>query len=116
MPKFTESFMLVPVRVYNTELEDFDEINDYATSWARIHYVDLMSATWYQAYGHGIMGVQAEANGFDITVIRTQNACYLCTLGIKEFERQLNAFMRKIDKIVEIEGIQQVGEEQPEEE
>ncbi|KAH0537437.1 hypothetical protein GP486_008828, partial [Trichoglossum hirsutum] len=105
MPKFTDTFMLVPVRAYNTELEDVDETNDYATAWARIHYTDLITATWYQGYKE-MMGIQAEANngtGFNITVIRTPNAYYLCTLTIKEFERQLNIFMRKVDKIMEVE-------------
>lgn len=102
MPKFTDTFFLIPVRVFHTELEDYDDTGDFATAWARVPCEDLYnSATWYEAYPQGVMGMAVPERGFELTVLRTLNCVYLCTLPLKEFEKNLNKFMDKMDLLDE---------------
>src|ERR1700760_4368514 len=97
--KHTDLFMKIPVRVYRTELEDFDELDEFGVGWARIHYSDLMLCTWYEAYGKDTVGV-GEQTRFTMTVIRCGNVSYLCNWTIVEFEKELNKFMKKIDEVL----------------
>lgn len=103
MPKFTDTFFLIPVRVYHTELEDLeadDATGDFATAWCRIPCEDFYNgACWYQAYPQGTMGIQTAEKGFELTIIRTANCSYLCTWPMKEFERELNKFMKKMEEM-----------------
>lgn len=96
MSKFTDDFMLIPVRVFHTELEDYDESGDFAIGWARIPYEHLYTATWWEAYPEGTIGLAIKDGGFDLTMIRTYENTYICTWGLKEFEKKLNDFMEKL--------------------
>lgn len=99
-PKFTDYFLLIPVRVYHIDLEDWDESDDFGTAWARIHYSDLELATWHEGYAKGKLGLSTKESGFDLTIIRTPSTVYYCTLAMKEFERDLNKFMKKINELM----------------
>lgn len=109
--KHTDLFMKIPVRVYRTELEDYDEIDEFGVGWARIHYTDLMLPTWYEAYGKETIGV-GEKTSFNMTIVRCNGLSYLCTWSIREFERELNKFMEKIDEILPQDS---TNEEEPQE-
>lgn len=99
MTKFTDSFFLVPVQVFYGETENFDENSEFAVGWARIPYDDLYLANWFEGFNYGKMPMGIEREGFDYTVIRTPNAQYNCTWSVKEFERELNKFMKKIEEL-----------------
>lgn len=98
MPKFTDAFFKIPVKVFRDETENFDESTDSATAWARIPFDDLYLCDWYEGYSIGTLGVQADSAGFDVTVIRTPAHKYLCVWTMKEFEQELNKFMAKVDE------------------
>lgn len=99
MSKFTDSFFLIPVQVFYDETENYDETQEFAVSWARIPYDDLYLANWYEGYNQGKMAMATQTEGFDCTVIRTPGAKYNCTWSMKEFERELNKFMKKIEEL-----------------
>lgn len=101
-PKFTDFFIKLPVRVYKTELEEFEDTDteDFAIAWARIHFEDLYTATWHEGYGKGTLGLSTKENGFDFTIVRTDKLTYYCTYSIKEFERELNKFISKIESLI----------------
>lgn len=106
--KFTDSYFMIPVRVFNTELEDYDETDDFGIGWARIHYGDLYACTWHEGYSTGTIGLSTKTEGFGLTIIRTPNWTYTCTWPMKEFEKKLNIFMAKVE-------IEQEAEDQTEE-
>lgn len=100
MSKFTDYFLKIPVRVYRTDLEDYDDLPDgeFGIAWARIHFEDLYNATWHEGYGKGVL-LAGENKGFDLTIIRTGDQVYYCTWTMREFENALNKFMDKIDEM-----------------
>lgn len=99
MPKFTDSFFLIPIQVFNDETENYDETTEFAVAWARIPYDDLYLANWYEGFNQNKMAMSIQSDGFDFTSIRTPNAHYNCVWPMKQFEKELNTFMKKMEEI-----------------
>lgn len=99
MPKYTETFFLIPVRVYHEDLEDFDSTGDFGIGWARVPWEDFGTATWHEGYPKGTLGMATVTEGFELTIVTTISHKYICTWPMKQFEKELNKFMTKIDEL-----------------
>lgn len=98
--KFTDEFFLIPVRVFRHELEDFEETGEEVVGWARIHYTSLQLCTWHEGYPYGTDAIEFKDNtGLPLTIVRCPDYSYYCTWPIKQFEKELNKFMKKVDEL-----------------
>lgn len=101
--KFTDQFFIFPTKVFHDLSEDFDEGEKSAIGWARVPYHDLYNAHWFEGFSRntneklGLEDKEGERLEMDLTVFFAADKKYLCTWGIKEFERNMNKFMAKLE-------------------